>query len=172
MTSLLLVVLFQAMPAGQAVQGVVVDANTGAPLAGAYVSVYGVKPLNTRTDAGGLFRLEGAAGPVNVSRPGYLTSSNVPVRQGQDLSIGLTPEAVVSGKLDFRWPARKCNSCSTGSSMASGAYRRCVGDGPTIWVSIGLAAWRRAAIIFAFPTAMRVTGTAVMSANSSAARRS
>ena len=100
MTSLLLIALFQAMPAGQTAQGAVVDANTGAPLAGAYVSVYGVKPLITRTNAGGLFRLEGATGGMQVSRVGYLTASNVSPRQGQDLTIRLTPEAVISGKVE------------------------------------------------------------------------
>ena len=100
MTSLLLIALFQAMPAGQTVQGAVVDANTGAPLAGAYVSVYGVQLLITRTNAGGLFRLEGANGPVQVSRAGYLAASNVPPRQGKDLTIRLTSEAVISGKVE------------------------------------------------------------------------
>jgi protocatechuate 3,4-dioxygenase beta subunit len=100
MKSLFLFALFQAALTGQTVQGQVADATTGAPLAGAYVSVYGVKPLITRTDAGGLFRLEGATGAVQVARPGYLESSNAAQRKGQDLSIRLTPEAVISGKLE------------------------------------------------------------------------
>jgi protocatechuate 3,4-dioxygenase beta subunit len=100
MKSLFLIAFFQAALTGQTVQGLVVDATTGAPLGGAYVSVYGVKPLVTRTDAGGLFRLEGATGPVQVTRPGYLESSNAAQRKGQDLSIRLTPEAVISGKLE------------------------------------------------------------------------
>lgn len=100
MTSLLLIALFQAALTGHTVQGLVVDATTGAPLVGAYVSVYSVKPLITRTDAGGLFRLEGATGPVQVTRAGYLASSSVAQRPGQDLSIRLTPEGVISGKLE------------------------------------------------------------------------
>jgi protocatechuate 3,4-dioxygenase beta subunit len=100
MINLLLIAFFQAALTGHAVQGLVVDANTGAPLAGAYVSVYGVKPLITRTDAGGLFRMEGTTGPVQVTRPGYLESSSAAQRQGGDLSIRLTPEAVISGKLE------------------------------------------------------------------------
>jgi protocatechuate 3,4-dioxygenase beta subunit len=100
MIKLLLIALFQAAPTGQAVQGLVVDATTGAPLAGAYVSVYGAKPLIARTDAGGLFRLEGVNVPVQVTRAGYLQASNVQRRRGEDLSIRLTPEAVISGKLE------------------------------------------------------------------------
>src|ERR1035441_3591003 len=100
MKSLFLIALCQAALTGQTVQGVVVDATTGAPLGGPHVAVYGAKPLVTRTDTGGLFRLERVNGLLQVTRPGYLEASNVRPPAGQDLAIRLTPEAVISGKLE------------------------------------------------------------------------
>jgi hypothetical protein len=100
MIKLLLIALFQAAPTSHAVQGVVVDATTGAPIAGACVSVYGAKPPITRTDNGGLFRLEVTEGTLSVTRPGYLPASNMPLQTAQDLTIRLTPQAVISGKAE------------------------------------------------------------------------
>ena len=86
--------------AAQTVQGIVVDAVTGAPLPGTYVSIYSTKQTVTRTDSAGFFRLDRVALPLQANRYGYLPASNVDPGQGQDLTIRLTPEAVISGKVE------------------------------------------------------------------------
>jgi hypothetical protein len=96
---LLLILLLESTLLAQT-QGVVLDATTGAPLPGAYVAMYTANPSIARTDSAGHFRLERAALPIQVTRAGYLDAPNV-MRQGaQDLVIRLTPEAVISGKLE------------------------------------------------------------------------
>jgi hypothetical protein len=100
MNGLAFSILFSAALAAQTVQGLVVDAGTGAPLAGAYASVNNGKPLITRTDASGFFRLDGVTVPFQVSRSGYLERTYISPHQGEDLRVRLTPEAAISGTIE------------------------------------------------------------------------
>ena len=94
-----LVFLTAGIAAAQTTQGVVVDAVTGAPLAGAYVSVRGQGEAITRTDAAGHFTIEGK--PLHVARAGYVPATNVFMPNGgAELTIRLAPAAVIAGKIE------------------------------------------------------------------------
>src|SRR5690606_21818675 len=75
--------------------GRVHDAASGAPLAGATVSVKGAGKA-TQTDAEGEFRLDGVAGDavLAVSFVGY-TGLEVPVQERSRLDIALQPESAL-----------------------------------------------------------------------------
>jgi len=103
-----LLLVFSAAAAAQVTEGDVVNAKTGAPVAGAYVSAgaaMGGEPV-TKTDVAGHFRLPGtsaAYAPLQVVHAGFLRSDR-PIRNktGQAAStvrIELTPAAVISGKI-------------------------------------------------------------------------
>jgi hypothetical protein len=98
MKSFAFLVLFSATLAAQT-EGVVVDAVTGAPLPGTYVSVYGFPPTVTRTDAAGHFTISGG-GQLQVARAGYVDGINIAPKTGQETTIRLTPAAVIAGKLE------------------------------------------------------------------------
>jgi protocatechuate 3,4-dioxygenase beta subunit len=102
MKTALLVLLLGVALTAQTTEGVVVDAVTGAPLAGAYVSVYGSNSVVVRTDAAGHFALPSAAMPLplQIGRAGYLDVMNFSPKKGAEISIPMTPEAVISGKLE------------------------------------------------------------------------
>lgn len=83
-----------ALPPGgtyQSVQGVVVDAATNQPIAGATVTVDTV--LSTTTDAAGKFSFaQVPVGTVDyvVSAPGYKTTQSTPVHLAPDKPLSLT----------------------------------------------------------------------------------
>ena len=105
----LLLLLFSAMAAAQATEGDVLNALTGAPVAGAYVSArtgMGGEPVVTKTDVAGHFRLPAtvpAYQPLQVVHAGFLRSERpIQHQAGQSaatIRIELTPAAVVSGKI-------------------------------------------------------------------------
>jgi len=108
-SGLLLFVLCAAAPA-QTIEGWVVDSVTNMPVAGAYAAIGG-PTINDRylpiTDRAGHFVWNvppGVTYQVAVSGAGYLpTAQPVIVTPGQDsgnLRIALTPQAVISGKLE------------------------------------------------------------------------
>lgn len=103
------IALLLALPAALAAQpileGVVVDAVTGNPLAGASVESAGM-PNSTvmRSDAAGHFQVTAANGLyVRVVKAGYLPATKSALsRNPQDFSqmrIALKPEAVITGKV-------------------------------------------------------------------------
>jgi hypothetical protein len=102
----LLLLIFRVMAAGQTVEGDVVNAVTGAPVAGAYVSTTnGSEPLVVRTDVSGHFRLTASAvAPVQVVHAGFLgnygTRVYKPGQASSPLRIELTPAAAISGKIE------------------------------------------------------------------------
>jgi hypothetical protein len=103
MRSLVLLALCAAPLVAQtppATEGIVVDAATGAPIAGASVSVSNVNPIVTRTDVAGHFRLESVGPVLQVARSGYVDALNVSSKFGQDLTIRLAPAAAISGKVE------------------------------------------------------------------------
>lgn len=113
----LLLLVFSAALAAQTVEGDVVDAVTGAPVEGAYVSTSGSHPLVSRTDAAGHFLLLGAplGYDLRVARTGYLpgsrTLSSRPDQPGPGIRIVLTPGAVMAGKLEDEdgFPVERAN---------------------------------------------------------------
>jgi hypothetical protein len=106
MKTFLLSLLFAAMAAGQTVQGDIVNAATGAPLAGAHIiaNVANGKPLIVKADAGGHFQLSAGTGPMFfllIGYPGFLPASRgfQQSQAGADLRIALTPAAVIAGTI-------------------------------------------------------------------------
>jgi protocatechuate 3,4-dioxygenase beta subunit len=98
MKNALLFVMLAAPLAAQT-EGVVIDALTGAPLPGAYVSVVnGMTPAVTRTDAAGHFSIEGT--PLQIARTGYVDATNVQPAKGHETTIRLAPAAAIAGKLE------------------------------------------------------------------------
>src|ERR1700722_19753744 len=103
------IALVLALPAALAAQtvleGVVVDAVTGNPLAGASVASGGMPNATVvRSDAAGHFHVTAANGPyVTGVKAGYLPASKSAMsRNPQDFSqlrITLKPEAVITGKV-------------------------------------------------------------------------
>ncbi|MGC9944950.1 MAG: carboxypeptidase-like regulatory domain-containing protein [Bryobacteraceae bacterium] len=106
----MLVLILQAMAAGQATEGDVVNAATGAPVAGAFVSAQtltGSQSVVVKTDLAGHFRLPAAVAPnmpVQVVHAGFLRSERAgPTDPGQEVSIlriELKPASVISGKVE------------------------------------------------------------------------
>jgi len=110
-----LLLSFTGALGAQTAAGIVVDAVSGAPVAGAYVSASvvssnGTSTARARTDGAGYFRLQGAdAAPPNIlqiARTGYLPGQrNLQTMQGQggqdtsNLRFELTPESVIAGKI-------------------------------------------------------------------------
>lgn len=118
MRKIALLLVLPAALAGQTVlEGMVVDAVTGNPLAGASVtSNQMANPTLVRSDAAGHFRVTSANGPfVMVVKAGYLPASkSVQSRNPQDLGqirIALKPEAVITGKVtdEDGFPANRAN---------------------------------------------------------------
>lgn len=105
MKSSFLLLAFSAGLAAQGLEGDVVDAVTGAPVEGAYVSSYmNSGPIISRTDAAGHFHfVETPLSSLQVVRTGYLRAGGSgPPQSSAGLStvrIALTPEAVISGKV-------------------------------------------------------------------------
>jgi hypothetical protein len=101
----LLLALPAALAAQTVLEGVVVDAVTGNPLAGASVtSDRMANPTLVRSDAAGHFRVTTANGPfVMAVKAGYLQASKSAMsRNPQDFTqmrIALKPEAVITGKV-------------------------------------------------------------------------
>lgn len=105
----LFLLVFSAMAAAQVTEGDVVNAKTGAPLAGAYVSAFaamGGELVVTQTDVAGHFRLPGTSPayiPLQVVHAGFLRGERlIRNKTGQAAStvrIELTPAAVISGKV-------------------------------------------------------------------------
>ena len=101
----LLLALPAALAAQTVLEGVVVDAVTGNPLAGASVtSGQTANPTVVRSDAAGHFRVTAVNGPVvMVVKAGYLPGTKfMPGRNQQDLGqirMALKPEAVITGKV-------------------------------------------------------------------------
>jgi hypothetical protein len=96
--------------AAQTVEGNLYDSLSGAPVAGAYVSMSGngsdASRPRTRSDAAGHFSLVApavAAGVqtyVSAEHAGYLAAGSRPLGGGSsELRIALTPESFLSGKL-------------------------------------------------------------------------
>ena len=92
----------------QSVEGIVEDSLTGQPIAGAHIA-FGGATINDRymsfSDRAGHFErvLPEAAYQVLVSRAGYLPPKSLFVTPGQNsvnLRFQLTPQAVISGKLE------------------------------------------------------------------------
>jgi hypothetical protein len=107
---LLLVALSAALSAQTWIEGDVVNAVTGAPLAGAYVNTTGARPASIPvSDAAGHFRVAAPASgrlDLTVSRTGFLMNRAVLVstRPGSkpppSIRIPLTPQAVITGKVE------------------------------------------------------------------------
>ncbi len=101
----LLLALPAALAAQTVLEGVVVDAVTGNPLAGASVASGGMPNATVvRSDAAGHFHVTAANGPyVTVVKAGYLPASKSAMsRNPEDFSqlrITLKPEAVITGKV-------------------------------------------------------------------------
>jgi hypothetical protein len=102
----LLLALPAALAAQTVLEGVVVDAVTGNPLAGASVGVSGMPNPNStvvRSDAAGHFQVTASNPFVMVMKAGYLQASKFATsRNAQDSSqmrIALKPEAVITGKV-------------------------------------------------------------------------
>jgi hypothetical protein len=104
-----LLLIFRVMLAGQTTEGDVVNAVTGAPVAGAYVSfnpTMSGEPVVAKTDVAGHFRLPApAAGTFSVEavHAGFLRGGAVLGKPGQTdstLRIKLTPAAIISGKIE------------------------------------------------------------------------
>ena len=93
---------------GQMAEGAVVDSVSGAPLAGAVVLLRGASLTAARTDALGHFRI--AVDPeiksplLNIQRNGYLygnrTLPSPSTPEFVNLKIALTPQAVITGRVD------------------------------------------------------------------------
>jgi hypothetical protein len=106
----LLALIFAAMAAGQTIEGDVVNAVTGAPVAGAYVSTMpmgGSQQPIVKTDASGHFRLAAPAYPnfpLQVVHAGFLRKNwSIPSKAGQPVAnprIQLFPAAVITGKIE------------------------------------------------------------------------
>jgi hypothetical protein len=88
----------------QTVEGDVVDAQTGAPIAGARVSANpagGGKTIVVRTNVAGHFQFATDAASIKqvfVARPGYLTALK-PCNVSSALRIELPPSAVITGRV-------------------------------------------------------------------------
>jgi hypothetical protein len=100
MKAWMLLPFLSAALAAQIVEGVVVDAVTGKPLAGAYVR--GVDN-SVVTDADGRFSLpRGTAIALQASHAGYLYDADWGLHPGSNnanVRVALVPEAVISGKV-------------------------------------------------------------------------
>lgn len=84
------------------VEGNVVNAITGAPIAGARVRLESgdSDPSYTKTDEKGHFRFSGAEwGTVLAERPGFLSMRPIRAQAGSAATVRLTPAAVMSGKV-------------------------------------------------------------------------
>lgn len=106
MKTCFLLFVFSGVVAAQAVEGEVVNALTGAPIAGAHVSASGLSDESTTlaTDVAGHFRISVAVPAyfsVQVVQAGFLRK-NVQYKPGQaaTLRIALKPAAVISGKIE------------------------------------------------------------------------
>lgn len=107
---LLLVALGAALPAQTWIEGDVVNAVTGAPIAGAYVNTTGARPASILvSDASGHFRIATPASgriDLTVSRTGFLMNRAILVstQPGSppppSIRIPLTPQAVITGKVE------------------------------------------------------------------------
>jgi hypothetical protein len=105
-----LLLIFRVMLTGQTTEGDVVNAVTGAPVAGAYVSYNATmssEPLVAKTDVAGHFRLPAPVianfPAVQVVHGGFLRGGAVLGKPGQadsTLRIELTPAAIISGKIE------------------------------------------------------------------------
>jgi hypothetical protein len=109
MKPLLLLVFLPLLPA-QVLEGDVVNAVTGAPVAGARVSIFTVgapERIFAASDAAGHFRIA-IPGPMSGSliadRPGFLSYQSERYYPGHEPApnarIELTPQAVISGKVE------------------------------------------------------------------------
>jgi hypothetical protein len=102
--------LFVAPLAAQIVEGDVVNSATGAPVAGAHVSVNGMNGVDrvfAISDASGHFRIQAQVlyGAVMVVQPGFLIDQSAGLQPGQpsqpaNLRIALIPQAVIAGKVE------------------------------------------------------------------------
>ncbi len=110
MRPLLLLVALSTALSAQTVEGFIFDAVTGAPLGGAYIA-FGGATVNERfsaiSDRTGhfIFRLPQAGSySLAVTRAGYLSpdqpASVTPGKDSSNLRIELTPQAVISGRLE------------------------------------------------------------------------
>jgi hypothetical protein len=101
----LLLFIAAALPA-QPIQGVVLDGVTGAPLEGAYISIYNGTQTVVRTDPAGRFSIQsqslvpGQFRPISVLRAGYVEVPAVVPKPGNDVTIRLAPAASLSGKVE------------------------------------------------------------------------
>ncbi len=106
MKTYFLLLMFSGVVAAQALEGDVVNALTGAPIAGAHVSANGMngEPAILATDVAGHFRFPVAASPflsVQVVQAGFLRKSvQYKPSQTASLRIALKPAAVISGKIE------------------------------------------------------------------------
>lgn len=84
----------------QTIDGDLVDALTGAPVAGARVRRTGGTMIAT-SDAGGHFSLAGSGGgtPLQIARPGYLQLMYHVPGGSNNLRVKVMPQAVIAGKI-------------------------------------------------------------------------
>lgn len=90
-----------------ALQGVVVDAQTGEPIAGAHVIGKGIRAVGTSTNAEGTFSLhtQGSLDSVRISCIGYSTASISLTEFRSPLTIRLRPHATALSALTVRPPS-------------------------------------------------------------------
>lgn len=112
MRSCLVLFLFAPAVWGQMLEGDLVDAVSGAPVAGARVALQPpfLHPPTAVSDAGGHFRIAaaGATQPVGgmgalslaITRPGYLVRQRLVPVGSTNVRIRLLPQAVIAGKVE------------------------------------------------------------------------
>jgi hypothetical protein len=107
MKTLLLLLLVVAPLAAQSIEGDLVNSVTGAPVAGAHVSINGpssANPVFAVSDATGHFRIPAETsgyGSVTVVCQGFLSDRSFSIQPDQPaFRIALMPQAVIGGKVE------------------------------------------------------------------------